>query len=79
MANKEDPYYSKKDALRWHGANFQIIQVFVNKVLRPTYSFETHPMNGTNQLNGTSSIMIHEQYAKVKLKLQHFATYRGNL
>ncbi len=77
---QKDPYYSKKDTLRWHEASFQIIQVFVSKVLcRSTYSFETHPMNGTNQLNGTSNIIIHEHYAKVKLKLQRFVIYRGNL
>ena len=74
---QKDPYYSKKDTLRWHGASFQIIQVFVSKVLRSTYSLETHPMNGTNQLNGTSNIIIHERYAKVKLKLQRFVIYRG--
>lgn len=40
---------------------------------RSTYSFETHPMNGTNQLNGTSVIIVHDSYAKVKLKLQRSA------
>jgi hypothetical protein len=25
----KDPYYSEKDTLRWHEANFQIIQVFM--------------------------------------------------
>jgi|GEM_PF-1499951 len=37
---------------------------------RPTYSYETHPMYGTNQLNGTSTTIIHEREYKVKLKLQ---------
>lgn len=32
--NQKDPYYSKKDTLRWHEANFQIIQVFLNNLLR---------------------------------------------
>lgn len=44
---------------------------------RPTYSFETHPMDGTNQLNGTSIIIIHEREYKVKLKLQHSVLFRG--
>lgn len=44
---------------------------------RPTYSCETHPMNGTNQLNGTSIIIIHEREYKVKLKLQHSVLFRG--
>ena len=49
----------------------------IQKESRPTYSCETHPMNGTNQLNGTSTIMIHEHYANVKLKLQQFMPHRG--
>ncbi len=44
---------------------------------RPTYSCETHPMDGTNQLNGTSIIIIHEREYKVKLKLQHSVLFRG--
>ena len=44
---------------------------------RSTYSFETHPMDGTNQLNGTSIIIIHEREYKVKLKLQHSVLFRG--
>lgn len=28
------------------------------KESRQTYSFETHPMNGTNQFDGTSNIML---------------------
>ena len=46
---------------------------------RPTYSCETHPMDGTNQLNGTSIIIIHEREYKVKLKLQHSVLFRGKL
>lgn len=26
---QKDPYHSEKDALRWHEASFQMIQVFV--------------------------------------------------
>lgn len=51
--------------------------IFNQKESRPTYSCETHPMNGTNQLDGTSTIMIHEQYANVKLKLQQLGDTRG--
>ncbi len=46
---------------------------------RSTYSFETHPMDGTNQLNGTSITIIHEREYKVKLKLQHSVLFRGKL
>lgn len=76
---QKDPYYSKKDTLRWHGASFQIIQVFVRKVLRSTYSFVTHSINGTNQLNGTYNIMIHKHDYYVKLKLQRLADIKGTL
>lgn len=79
MQNQKDPYYSKKDTLRWREASFQIIQVYMRKVLRPTYSFETHPMNGTNQLNGTSIAIIHKYYANVKLKLQQLKLQQSRL
>lgn len=44
---------------------------------RSTYSCETHPMNGTNQLNGTSVTIIHKHDVKVKLKLQQSIGSRG--
>lgn len=50
---------------------------YLQKESRSTYSFETHPMNGTNQLNGTSTAMIYGHCAKVNLKLQHLVVPRG--
>lgn len=44
---------------------------------RPTYSCETHPMDGTNQLNGTSIVIVHEREYNVKLKLQQSVSFRG--
>ena len=65
---QKDPYYSKKDTLRWHEASFQIIQVLAQKVLCFDYSS-----------NHSLCVIIHEQYAKVKLKLQHPIVNRGTV
>ena len=65
---QKDPYYSKKDTLRWHEASFQIIQVLAQKVL----CFDCLS-------NHSLRIIIHEQYAKVKLKLQHPIANRGTV
>lgn len=64
LSTQKDPYYSKKDTLRWHGASFQIIQVFMWKVLRSTHSCDMCT-------NETSTGIVQERCAKVKLKLQH--------
>lgn len=45
MSNKntlqKDPYYSKKDTLRWHEANFQIIQVALRNCALQLHSYHT--------------------------------------
>lgn len=37
LSTRKDPYYSKKDTLRWHEANFQIIQVFSRNSITSKY------------------------------------------
>lgn len=36
---------------------------------RPTYSCETHPMNGTNQLNGTSITILTRKNMRCQVKI----------